>query len=569
MKLVEKFFISLFLSILITLLIFFIFKSILISDTVIFRFAVHPFNIVKEQPTIWNIIRFLFIFDNLFSNYILIYFSVSKIIHPKKILLTNNSISKDDLSLCIGFDSKNTLIQIPEKSLYQNILITGAIGSGKTSAAMYPFTEQLIKYKSNNNDEKIGMLILDVKGNYYSKIVEFSKKYKRENDLISIDLSGNIKYNPLDKPNLKASVLAERLKTILLLFSPNNSEDFWLDKVQTILTESIKLCRLYNDGYVTFEEIHNLVFFRDYYVEKVAFLKSLFLKNHFSKIQIYDLLSSLNFFEKEYYSLDERTISILKSEVSRITNLFVSDYNVKNVFCSKKQDINFKGFVDVINLGKIVVLNMNIAEYKNLSKLIATYLKFDFQTEVISRLSSKNNKYLNLYYPTSNRSVSFICDEYQEYITASDSAFFSQSREAKCINIVSTQSYTSLLNTLNNNSSVKVIIQNLVNKLWFRNDDIFTIEEAQKQIGKEEKEKLSKTISENAKETNYNYLLNTFMSRNSNISESINSYYQKDYMYDTNFFTTDLETFSCLAFLSDGDKILSPEKIKLIPYFKN
>ena len=45
----------------------------------------------------------------------------------------------------------------------------------------------------------------------------------------------------------------------------------------------------------------------------------------------------------------------------------------------------------------------------------------------------------------------------------------------------------------------------LVNKLWFRNDDIFTIEEAQKQVGKEEKKKTSKTISENAKETNYNY----------------------------------------------------------------
>ena len=211
---------------------------------------------------------------------------------------------------------------------------------------------------------------------------------------------------------------------------------------------------------------------------------------------------------------------------------------------------------------------MNIAEYKNLSKLIAAYLKLDFQTEVISRLKPDNNL-LNIHSLNKDRPVCFICDEFQEYVTDSDSNFFAQSRESKCINIVSTQSYTSLLNTLRNDSSVKVIIQNLVNKLWFRTDDIFTIEGAQKQIGKEDKEKISKTISENAKETKYNYIFHNFSSKDSNISESINSYYQTDFIYDTNFFTRNLETFSCLAFLSDDKNILEPKKIKMIPYFKN
>lgn len=162
----------------------------------------------------------------------------------------------------------------------------------------------------------------------------------------------------------------------------------------------------------------------------------------------------------------------------------------------------------------------------------------------------------------------FISDEYSEYCTLSDSQFFSQSREAKCINIVATQSYTSLLNTLNNQYAVQVIIQNLVNKLWFRTDDIFTIENAQKQIGKEDKQKISKSISENAKETNYSYFTRTLLSNHSSISESINTYLQNDYIYDTKFFTQDLENFSCLSFLSDGNQIIHPQKIKLKPYFK-
>ena len=421
---------------------------------------------------------------------------------------------------------------------------------------MYPFTEQFI-----SNKNKLPMLILDVKGNYYLKVKELCEKYNRLDDLIILELDGKFKYNPLHKPNLKASVLADRLKDILLLFSPNNSESYWIDKAQQILTEAIKLCRLYNNGYVTFEEIHKLITIKDYYQEKIIILKNLFINNKFNYSEVYNLYSSLTFFEKEFFSLDLRTLSILKSEITRITNCFISDYSVFNTFCPTLQELNFSGFKNSLTSGKIVVLNLNISEYKNLSKIIATYLKLDFQTEVMNRLS---NSFSNDFSP-----AVFISDEYHEYCTCSDSQFFSQSREAKCINIVSTQSYTSLLNSLNNESAVQVIIQNLVNKLWFRTDDMFTIENAQKQIGKEDKEKISKSISENAKETNYSYFTDSLNSNNSSISESINTYIQTDFIYDTNFFTQTLENFSCLAFLSDGNKIITPQKIKLKPYFKN
>ena len=425
---------------------------------------------------------------------------------------------------------------------------------------MYPFTKQLIEYASTEIENKIGMLILDVKGNYFLKVSEFAKNCSRENDLIIISLGGKYKYNPLHKPNLKASILANRLKTILLLFSPNNSESYWLDKVEQILTESIKLCRLYNNGYVTFEEIHKLISENNYYIEKIEYLRRKFINNEFSKEDIYNLISSLNFFQKEFLSLDLRTLSILKSEITRITNVFVSDYEIYKTFNPKEEDLNFFGFEDLINTGKIVVLNMNISEYRVLSKIIATYLKLDFQTEVMSRLAHD--------FQHSTRTVAFISDEYHEYVTSSDSEFYSQSREAKCINIVATQSYTSLLNTLNNKYSVEVIIQNLVNKFWFRTDDIFTIENAQKQIGKEDKEKLFKSISENAKKTDYSYITNTLNSTDSSISESISTQVTYEYVYDTKFFTQELENFCSLSFLSDGNKIIEPQKIRLKPYFE-
>lgn len=576
----------------------FIFKDIFYAKKIIIKYAINPFDICEKQPQLWNNIKLLFIFLYIISS-IIISNNIFKIIknikenneknskknnnyynknnqkdirknkitkNRKKLKNNINIINFDEkyekkLEICVGkIPEINEKIYIPEKGLYQNILITGTIGTGKTSSAMYPFTEQLIEYESENYDKKIGMLILDVKGNYFNQVKKFAYKYNRLEDVIVIELGGKYKYNPLNKPNLKASVLANRLKVILELFSGKTTESYWIDKSEQILCECIKFCRLYNDGYVNFEELHNLVTNQNYYIEKIEIVKKLFQKNKFSKEECYDLLTSITFFEKEFYNLDSRTMSILKSEITRITNCFISDYQVSKTFNPTQIEQNFYGLEEILSKGKIVVLNMNIAEYKNLSKIIAAYLKLDFQSEVLSRLA-QNNK-------NKTRPVAFISDEYHEYITETDADFFAQSREAKCINIVATQSYTSLLKTLNDESILKVVIQNLINKIWFRTDDIYTIEEVQKQIGKEEKEKISKSISENAKETKYSYVTKTFKSTDSNISESISSTYEKDYVFDTKFFTQELETFVALAFLSNGNKIIKPQKLELIPYFK-
>lgn len=536
-----------------------IFYPIFKSNNIIISFAIHPFNICSKYPKFWFYFKIFYIIILFISSISISYILINLLFKSKeKRNISTPQIKHQNLNITVGYSKlQNHDILLNEKALYQNILITGTIGTGKTSSAIYPFSEQLIKYKSNNPKEKLGILCLDVKGNFYNQIKFYAKKYNRLNDLIIIGLNSKETYNPLDKPNLNSLVLANRLKTILTLLSPNNSESFWLDKAEQIIAESIKLCRLYNNNYVNFSEIHKLINNQSYYVSKVNYLRNLFLSNKFSNNELYNLTSAITFFENEFFKLDERTISILKSEISRITLPFISDYNISKLFSPQKNNITFRGFQNLISSGKIVVLSMNISEFTALSKIIATYMKLDFQTEVMTSLNKKNS-----------RSVAFICDEYQEYITSSDANFFSESREAKCINIVSTQSYSSLLHTIKDESALKVIIQNLVNKLWFRTDDIFTIESAQKQIGKEDKKKISKTISENAQESNYNYLIQRFKSKNSNISESVNTYYQYDYIYDSHFFTQELETFSCLAFLSDGVKAIPPQKIDMYPYFK-
>ena len=208
------------------IIMFLFFKEIFFSNNILIDFALHPFNICEKYPELWKFIKISYLITFsiavlVLSNFIYaIIFSKNNI--DKKIKNNNNSsllnsdnISNKDLNLLVGKDSCDNDVYITEKGLYQNILITGTIGSGKTSSAMYPFTRQLIEYKADNYKEKLGLLILDVKGNYHNQVEKYCNLYGREKDLIVLSLDGNIKYNPLDKPNLKAHILANRLKTIL------------------------------------------------------------------------------------------------------------------------------------------------------------------------------------------------------------------------------------------------------------------------------------------------------------------------------------------------------------------
>lgn len=563
-KFFMRLFFLLYFSLFFSILILYLFLPVFNAKNIFFSLLNKNIDIVSDYPSYWNFMKNFFCLTTFFSLLItlnsifsifLSFFSTN-IKDSVEISRLNHFSKSNEISIFIGNNKKGNKINIPLIGLYQNILVTGSIGSGKTSSLLYPLTYQLLNLNFSNLYNS-AFLILDVKGNYYKFVKKICQANYSTSDLFIISLDGLITYNPLDKPDLKPQILANRLKNILLLFSPHQSESFWLDKAEQILTEAIKFCRLYNENYVTFIELHKVIMYKSYYEEKLTYLNNLFFSDKLTNLEIETLNSCSSFFNNEFFSLDERTSSILKAEISRITNIFVSDCDVSKIFCPDKKNISFPGFRYILKNHKIVVLDMNISEYSYLSKIIAAYLKIDFQSEILIQLSSGN------IYPSC-----FICDEYHEYVTSNDASFFAQSREAKSINIVATQSYSSLLNSIKDPTSTKVLIQNLVNKFWFRTDDSFTIDEILKQTGKEEKKVQSTTIAENARKTNFNFWFNSFSSKDSNLSESINTSIQKDYIFDSNFFSRNLETFSCLSFISTGSNILPIEKLTLLPYFK-
>ena len=55
-----------------------------------------------------------------------------------------------------------TWLTIPQRGLYTGVMVLGAVGTGKTSACMYPYTEQLLRWRAKDAEHKIGGLVLEV-----------------------------------------------------------------------------------------------------------------------------------------------------------------------------------------------------------------------------------------------------------------------------------------------------------------------------------------------------------------------------------------------------------------------
>jgi len=443
--------------------------------------------------------------------------------------------AKDEIKgYVIAKDENDECFSVEDSSLYKNVLITGSIGSGKTSGAIARLAYNLIKSGK-------GGMILDVKGNFVDTVNDMCRRLGRLKDICVISKSSNSYFEILEK-DISSLELANRLKQVITLLSTNNNSDsYWLDKVENVLMNMIVIMKYLNE--LNLMMLHRLVSEDSFLKETLGKVKKNLKEQVPDDRTSFELSSAIAFIENEYFKLDSRVNTIIKSEITRLTIPLVTDYDIYNQFCVKKDKVPIS-----FNENKIIVLSINIGENKALAKIIATFIKLAFQKYILSNISKNNPGF-------------FIADEFQEFCNTDDAHFLSLSREAKCINIISTQSYSSIKNALKDQNAANVIIQNLVNKIWFRNDDNYTISEAVKQLGKVNVTKENKTISESGQESKKNVFGSGFRNKKSSISKSLNYVLIKENEYDENFFSRKLRTFEALTFISTNEGIITKKVI--------
>ena len=105
-------------------------------------------------------------------------------------------------------------------------MILGAVGTGKTSACMYPYVDQLLRWRADDPDRKIGGLVLEVKGDFCRQVATILDTRGRDDDYLEIGLDTGVCYNPLHN-DLDPYAVAYAIATLLNNLFGKSKEPFW------------------------------------------------------------------------------------------------------------------------------------------------------------------------------------------------------------------------------------------------------------------------------------------------------------------------------------------------------
>src|SRR5438552_10967001 len=145
-------------------------------------------------------------------------------------------------------------LALPERGLFTGIAIVGAVGSGKTASCMYPFAEQILAYRAEDPDKRIGGLLLEVKGDFCPRVREILTRHGRAHDYVEISLESEHRYNPL-RNDLDAYALAYNIASLLNNLFGRSKEPFW-QQAYTNLVKFIILLHKVAFDYVTLFDVY-------------------------------------------------------------------------------------------------------------------------------------------------------------------------------------------------------------------------------------------------------------------------------------------------------------------------
>jgi len=150
-----------------------------------------------------------------------------------------------------------TWLTIPQRGLYTGIMILGAVGTGKTSACMYPYVDQLLRWRAGEPDHKVGGLVLEVKGDFCGQVRRILTDAGRAGDYVEVGLDSGVCYNPLHN-DLDPYAVAYALATLVNNLFGRSREPFWQQAYTDLLKFVISLRRI-TEGYTTLAEVYRYV----------------------------------------------------------------------------------------------------------------------------------------------------------------------------------------------------------------------------------------------------------------------------------------------------------------------
>jgi hypothetical protein len=475
-----------------------------------------------------------------------------------------------------------TWLTIPERGLYAGLAIVGAIGTGKTSACLYPYLEQLFAFRAVESDRKLGGVVLEVKGDFCREVQAILGTLGRADDYIEVSLDSPYRYNPLHQ-HLDAYALAFGLATLMTNLYGRGDEPFW-QQASTNLMKFVILLHQVVDDYVTLVQVYydcidpeglaaSIIHGEQRLLARMAGAPTVSDTHRWEQFQ-----AVKRWFHHDWMRIEPKLRTSIVEGVSVFLSVFDDNPRVKYVFCPPKTvydpEANKDGALGqplpaidaLVEAGKVVALNFPAAMNPGLARILGTLLKLDFQRAVLTRIPKMPAA------PSgAGRPVVFLCDEYQSFATtgenepSGDEKFFSLARQARCIPIVATQSLSSLRSTLTG-ESWRTLLQGFRTKIFLTLSDDFSAQIAADLCGKVERLKPSYAFTEAGQDAKVSLLTARSAAHKATVSATKSYAPTVEYLFEPRVFA-ELPNGQAIVLPYDGLKPLGATYCFLKPHY--
>ena len=158
---------------------------------------------------------------------------------------------------------------IPERGLYTGVAIFGAVGSGKTSACMHPFAQQILSWQAGDPQRRAAGLVLEVKGDFCHDIRQILAEANREEDYIELGMEGRWQWNPLSAEWLDSYSLAYTVSSLLNQLFGKGKEPFWQQAYTNLVRWIIELYRIFPGQWVTLQQVYHCAIDKELFAAKI------------------------------------------------------------------------------------------------------------------------------------------------------------------------------------------------------------------------------------------------------------------------------------------------------------
>lgn len=309
---------------------------------------------------------------------------------------------------------------VPEKAMFTNLFALGGIGSGKTATALKPVLEQAFYKFPKDPVRRLGLLIIDgTKGSLTEYVYERAKLAGREADVVEIKPGGAWSYNLVAEGSPTA--LATKLVAALEVMTAQESHSYYKKMQREFAENSFQiLTDVLGSGRFTLKDLYNFICDPEVFTQ---FIEAAAPKNSIS----------YRWFKNQWANEDSREQMQLTKGFRADLSLFVRDELAPTFACA---DSNFPGWNAFLDDGKIVVFNMDLSTWGELTRALGIFLLMDFQRAMIARSQPSFKRAGG----NTERLVLCAIDECWAFMNPGLPEFTAVSRESRCCTFGLTQS---------------------------------------------------------------------------------------------------------------------------------